>query len=78
MSDIKPLNIFFGRIPDSEFLEDLNHFLSLNEKEGFELIDKVIDWYPRQNIDKEWEEWSKKFNEDEEEKRSNKESPIYF
>lgn len=52
------LNLFFGRQPSEDFLEDLKVLEKLKEKEVFGIIDKVIEWYP-EDIDKKWEELSK-------------------
>lgn len=65
------LNLFFGRQPSDDFLEDLEALKKLSEKEVFELVDKVIEWYPKEeDVSKEVEEWLKKFGKKEKEKRS--------
>jgi len=59
------LNLFFGSGSSEDFLEDLEQLKEFQEKEVFDLIDHIIKWYPEEDIDKEWEEWSKDFKEDE-------------
>ena len=58
------LNLFFGSGSSEDFLEDLEQLKEFQEKEVFDLIDHIIKWYPEEDIDKEWEEWSKDFKED--------------
>lgn len=36
-----------------------------DEKEVIELIDLVIKWYPREDIDNEWDKWSKDLEKEE-------------
>lgn len=59
------LNLFFGRQPSDDFLEDLEALKKLSEREIFGLIDKIIEWYPKENIDKEFDEWEKEFTKEE-------------
>jgi hypothetical protein len=65
MEGKKSLNLFFGSYPDSSFIEDLSLVKEYSEKEVLELIDLVLEWYPKEDVDKEWEEWSKNFEEKE-------------
>ena len=65
------LNLLFGQIPGSGMLEDLEDFINLKKEEIFELIDKIIEWYPKEDIDKEWNEWASKLEEDEKGKKKN-------
>ena len=65
MSDISALNMFFGQIPGEEFLEDLSNLKSFKKKEIIELINLLVKWYPKEDIDKEWKEWSKDLKEKE-------------
>ena len=65
----KSLNLFFGREPSEDFLDDLESLKKLSEKEVFELIDKIVEWYPKENVDKEWEEWIKHFTKEQEKEK---------
>lgn len=65
------LNLFFGQKPNDDFLEDLSSFSKLKENEISKLINKVIEWYTKEDIDREWEEWTKSLPKEEiEEKKS--------
>ena len=60
------LNLFFGRQPDEKFLEDFEILKKLPEAEILELIEKIVGWYSKEDINKEWNEWAKKFTKDKE------------
>lgn len=65
------LNLFFGSEPNKDFLENLETIKKIPEAKILELIDKVIEWYPKEgDIKKEVEEWLNKFWEKEKEKMS--------
>lgn len=57
--DIKSLNLFFGRPPDKDFLEDLEIMKELQEKEVKKITDWIIKNYPTGNLDEEWKKLSK-------------------
>lgn len=72
------LNLFFGQKPNDDFIEDLSFFNKLKENEINEIIDKVIDWYTKEDIDKEWDEWTKSFTKEEEKERKGALRAIIF
>lgn len=53
------LNLFFGRPPSEDFLEDLGILKKIPEKEVFEIMNWTIKYYPTGNIDDEWKKLSK-------------------
>ncbi len=61
----KPLNLFFGRPPNKDFLEDLEILKKFQEKEILELIEWIIKTYPTGNIDEEWKKLSKSLKDKE-------------
>ena len=63
------LNLFFGQAPNEQFLGDLGNLKKLEEKDATKLIDHVIDWYPKENIDNEWKEWFENFTKEEKEEK---------
>jgi|SRR3989344_2903811 len=63
------IHLLFGQIPSNDFLGDLNNLKSLKKEEVFDLLDKIIEWYPRDNLEKEWKEWETKLGEEESKKR---------
>jgi hypothetical protein len=65
MNKIQSLNIFFGSLPDTDFIDDLSEVKSEKEEEVIKLFELVLKWYNKEDIDKEWSEWSKDFKEDE-------------
>lgn len=65
MAKADSLNLFFGSFPDNDFIDDLLTIKEYEEKEILDLIDHIIKWYPEEDIDKEWEVWSKSFKEEE-------------
>jgi hypothetical protein len=64
-----PLHLLFGQAPRSGLLEDLDVLKDLKKEEALQLIDRVIEWYPREDIDKEWREWSSQLGEEETQRR---------
>ncbi len=62
MEGIKSLNLFFDTEPSEKFLQDLDNLKKIEEKEIFEIINFIIENYPK-DIDKAWEEYSKELGE---------------
>jgi len=58
------LNIFFGQMPSDDFLEDLIELKSFERDEVIDIIDRIFDWYPRDDIEEEWEKWKSGLSED--------------
>ena len=59
------LNLFFGRQPSEDFLKDLEVLRKFQEKNVFEIIDWILEFYSTGDIDEEWEKWSKNFKDKE-------------
>ena len=59
------LNLFFDVYPDKDFLYDIEVVSKSPKVEVTEIIGLVLDWYPKEDIEKEWEEWSKGLKEEE-------------
>ena len=78
MKETIHLNLFSGQMPTDQFLEDLDTLKNFEEKEVLDLIDHIITWYPEEDIDKEWEEWSKDFKENEKEAKKSAISILLF
>ncbi len=63
------LFLTFGNEPNDQFCDDIRSVEKLNEKDVFQIIDKIVEWYPKENISAEWEKWSKNFSDEEKEIR---------
>jgi len=63
------LNLFFGQVPSGNFLDDLDDLIVLDKKEVNEIIDHILDWYPKEDIEEEWEKWKAGLSENEVEKK---------
>jgi hypothetical protein len=61
----KGSEIFDGRQPPESFIEDLNEFLTFDDKLKKEIIKKAILWLPEEQIDEEWKNWVKGKTEEE-------------
>ena len=60
------LNLFFDTEPSESFIKDLDNLKKLKEKEIFEILDFIIENYPK-DIDKAWEQYSENIEEEEKE-----------
>ena len=63
--NIESLHLLFGQKPTDEFVEDIIKLKSLNNKDVIDLIDKIIEWIPKEDIDKDFEEWETKLKKKE-------------
>lgn len=51
------LEIFNGKIAPNEFMEDVEIFLSLDTDLKKEVIRNTLSWYPKKDIDEDWNKW---------------------
>lgn len=66
---LKSVNVLFGQPPPPKFIEDIASLKKLKKEELLETIDLVSKWYPREDIDKEWEEWKNNLGKEQAEAR---------
>lgn len=53
------LEIFDGEAASDEFMDDLEIFLKLENDLKREIIRKTFSWYPKRDVEKEWNKWMK-------------------
>lgn len=70
MENKKPLNIFFGSLPSSEFINDLAHIEQLPVNETLKVIELIFDWYSKDSVIEEWGKWKEQYEEEEHDKRA--------
>ena len=65
MKKATSLNIFFGNEPSDSFFNDLFIIEKLSDEEVFEIIDLIIEWFPKEgDIDTEWKNWTNGMTEE--------------
>lgn len=66
--EVKTTKIVGGRSFSETFFGDLITLKKFPLEKQIELIDKTLEWFPKEDIDAEWEEWTKDLSDDDKEK----------
>ncbi|MEW6063244.1 MAG: hypothetical protein AB1571_02645 [Nanoarchaeota archaeon] len=59
------IGLLFGREPSADILDDLATLKSFNSEQISQFITKTIEWYPKESIQEEWNEFIKGKTEEE-------------
>ena len=65
---VKTTKMVGGRSFNETFFDDLITLKEFPLEKQIELIDKALEWFPREDSDAEWEEWTKDLSDDDKEK----------
>ena len=63
------LNLFFAGYPDTDFISDVSFIKDFREGEIFKIIDSIIELFPKDDVENDWNALMKDLSEEEIKKR---------